>query len=282
MIYARVGKLQEAGRVAARKAQGRARRVLRGGNPEPTIGPPIFIVGCGHSGTTLLLSILSVHSRLHSLPYETSMAEVTDSELDWFVHRFNTEAAAAGKARWIEKTPRHIYRIGRLLDRFPDGKVLLMIRDGRDVASSLRARTGDLEGGAQRWLDDNSAAEPFHAHPRVTIIKYEDLVATRQETLQSVLGFLDEGFEPALMRHETGGFRFYGIYRYARQAAKDIDELTEAPASVDGANHRLHRSWQARQAVFDGRGRWRDDLDPAEAARVEAIIGSKLNDYGYI
>ncbi len=35
--------------------------------------PPIFILGCGHSGTTLLLAMLSRHSHLYGIPYESSL-----------------------------------------------------------------------------------------------------------------------------------------------------------------------------------------------------------------
>ncbi len=260
----------------------RLRRLMRRGRPEPPIGPPIFIVGCGHSGTTLLLAILSVHSRLHSLPYETSCATKDDAEMDWFVRRFNEETAAAGKARWIEKTPLHIYELPRLLARFPDARVILMLRDGRDVAASLRARTGDLEDGIRRWLDDNAAGEPFHDHPATFVVKYEDLIATRDQTLRALIEFLEEPFEPTLLTHEAGDFRFYGIFSQAHRVAAEIDELDAPPPSVSGADHRLHRSWQARQPVFDGRGRWQRELDDQELEMVMRLAGAKLAQYGYV
>ena len=35
--------------------------------------PPTFIVGCGHSGTWLLLAILGMHSRIQAIPFETEL-----------------------------------------------------------------------------------------------------------------------------------------------------------------------------------------------------------------
>jgi hypothetical protein len=36
--------------------------------------PPVFIVGCGHSGTSFLLAVLGAHSRLCAIPEETRLA----------------------------------------------------------------------------------------------------------------------------------------------------------------------------------------------------------------
>jgi hypothetical protein len=34
---------------------------------------PVFIVGCGHSGTTLILRILAEHKNLHVIDYESDI-----------------------------------------------------------------------------------------------------------------------------------------------------------------------------------------------------------------
>lgn len=263
------------------RSAGFALRRRIGKAPAPPIGPPVFIVGCGHSGTTLLLSILSVHSRLHAVPYESSMMERSAVESDWFVRQFNRDAREAGRARWVEKTPRHIVAIGRILALFPDARVLLMLRDGRDVICSLRDRSQDLEGSIARWVDDNAAAEPYFDHPAVLVVRYEDLVAGQESELRRILGFLDEPFEPALLQHHTSGFRFYGRYERADRFAERIDRLEEPPATVTGSDHRLYRSWQARQPVFDGSGRWQSDLSDADKQLVKRRAGDRLIAYGY-
>lgn len=264
-----------------RTVSSQGRRTLRFGVPEPAFGRPVFIVGCGHSGTTLLLSILSAHPAIFGVPYESSLADRSPAEVDWFVREFNRRTKRAGKERWVEKTPSHIHEIGWLLRRFPTCNVLVMVRDGRDVACSLRDRTGDFTSGVMRWLDDNMAAEPFLAEERVHRLPYERLVADRRAFLEETTEFLGERFEPPMLEHEKSSFRFYGRYQGAQTMAAEIDAMESPPHSVSGRDHRLYRSWQARQPVFDGRGRWSTDLTDAERKSFKRLAGAKLVEYGY-
>lgn len=279
-VRRRVRNLAVKARTVLRRADFAIRRAA-GRAPAQAMGRPVFIVGCGHSGTTLMLSILSAHSRLHAIPYESSFIEREPAEADWFVRRFNRATSRAAKRRWVEKTPHHIHHIAALLDRFGDARVIVMMRDGRDVACSLRARSGDFAAGVHRWLDDNAAAARFAGDTRVLFVKYEDLVSDRERQLRRVCDFLGEPFEPQLLAHHTTPFRFYGRYEHSRRFAAQIDAMQDRPPSVAGSDHRLYRSWQARQPVFDGRERWVDDLSAAEKARFKELAGDALVRYGY-
>lgn len=55
--------------------------------------------------------------------------------LELFMERV---ARKQGKTRWLEKTPEHIFEVRSLIEWFPDARFLHVIRDGRDVALSLR------------------------------------------------------------------------------------------------------------------------------------------------
>jgi len=57
-------------------------------------------------------------------------------------------ARSQGKKRWLEKTPGHIFEVQNLVKWFPDAKFLHVIRDGRDVALSLRSKG---------WLSTNNS-----------------------------------------------------------------------------------------------------------------------------
>lgn len=39
---------------------------------------------------------------------------------------------------WGEKTPRHVFRLGEILDRYPDAQTIVMVRDPRSVVASYR------------------------------------------------------------------------------------------------------------------------------------------------
>lgn len=231
---------------------------------------PIFIVGCGHSGTSLLLNVLGAHSRIAAIPFESSFA------LKWAkrcpaVERFfahcDTYTQRMGKARWLEKTPRHIHRIREILGYFPQAKILLMLRDGRDVACSIQDRTASLQGGIDRWLDDNQAGREFWNHPSVRLVRYEKLVEQFEPELRAILGFIGEEFEPAMLRyHETPRYYF-------------TPEI-EKPASIFGENHYLYRNWQMNQPLFDGRGKWHR-LTNEEKRLIKDKAGQLLIDCGY-
>jgi len=47
-------------------------------------------------------------------------------------------ARREGKTIWGEKTPRHVFRIPEIVQRFPNGRILCMVRDARAVVASYR------------------------------------------------------------------------------------------------------------------------------------------------
>ncbi len=168
-------------------------------------GPGTFIVGCGHSGTSILLAILDAHPKLYAVPNETAVGIKQKSLL---VTRFEQAAIAAGKERWVEKTAKHIRCIDKLLAIAPGAKILLIIRDGRDVACSIQDRTGNLESGITRWVEDIRAGQKYWNHPSVFVLRYESLTEDFNGVVTSVLDFLGEEFAPA-MRHYYKTRRYY-------------------------------------------------------------------------
>src|SRR4051794_13051296 len=81
------------------------RRIARGMD----LKPPIFIVGCGHSGTSLVLAILGAHSKIYAVPYESKFGFKSDEAAKALFAEFDAKTVSAGKQRWVEKTPRHVH-----------------------------------------------------------------------------------------------------------------------------------------------------------------------------
>lgn len=165
---------------------------------------PIFIGGCGRSGTTLLLSILSAHSEIFGIPNET------DAFTSWKVLKNGKKVPArwdrlyraillaripSSKKRWCEKRPANIHFIQEILSCFPHSKFLFIVRDPRAVCTSRHPSLSDSYWiSIDRYVDDVAAGLSQLHHPSVLLIRYEDLVLNTSVEIRKICGFLEIQF----------------------------------------------------------------------------------------
>ena len=235
---------------------------------------PLFILGCGHSGTSLLLALLGTHSKICAIPGESALAydyvavkPVVSGRAYWLLKNFDLLTTSQNKNRWVEKTPKHIYSIPLLRQLVPGCKFIIILRDGRDVACSIEARYGSLENGILRWVEDNRAGQAYWNDPDVYVLKYEDIIEDTRKTMSALLEFIGEDFEEQVLRsHEKPK------YYYSRKIAK--------PPDVSQKHHAQYRNWQINQKLFDGRGKWKN-LSEDDKNMIKKIAGDMLVEYGY-
>ena len=253
----------------------------------------VVIGGSPRSGTTLLRRTFDRHPGLccgpesslflparvhvgqlaagHGLPEGEVRALLSGSAsqgafVDAFAARY---LALRGRPRWAEKTPLNIRHLAWILERWPEARVIHVVRDGRDVVCSMREHPDrrwvdgrwvkelqprPMEDHARRWVADTAAGMRYRGDPRYLEVRYEDLVSDPAATLGGVLAFLGEPYEEGLLAIGSA----------------------IAPPAGDGG-----RPDAAGAITTTSVGRWRRDLSEADRDVVRRIAGSRLVDLGY-
>jgi hypothetical protein len=195
--YARLG-------LWAARHPGRARRIRE------LMRRPIVIGGCGRSGTTLLLSVLSCHSRIFAIDreldafcpdaYSAEPDLTVPTRWDWLWRYFADTEIPPSCSRWCEKTPKNVVVFDRILRAFgEDVRLIHIVRDGRAVVTSRHPQDPTrYHVSPERWVTDVSAGLRVEPHPQVLRVRYEDLVLDPTATMRTICEFLDEEYEDAI------------------------------------------------------------------------------------
>jgi hypothetical protein len=130
----------------------------------PDLRRPVFVIGAPRSGTTFLGDCLVALPQFscHHEPVATKAAIPYVYKQEWSfakasfyyrqVYGWLMRLYLDGDLRFAEKTPRNCMIIPFLSRAFADAQIVHLIRDGRDVAASLRQ---------QPWLRSNSEDQNF-------------------------------------------------------------------------------------------------------------------------
>jgi hypothetical protein len=184
---------------------------------------------------------------------------------------FSTLSLRAGKNRWIEKTPKNVTALDFIFTYFPRATFIHVIRDGRDVAASLRNHpkhfivngvavpsliNRPIEQSVGRWLSDVGAGKRFRGHPQYTEVRYEDLVERPEESVSRLLTILD-------LPPDRGLF------------SPDGKELVEVI-------HFLPSARAVEKINSESIGRWKKDISKEEALYIEKMAGPLLRELNYV
>jgi len=237
------------------------------------INNPVFIVGCGHSGTSIMLALLGNHPEIYPIPKESALFLKTDKVVEKIMSEWDNKVIELGKSHWIEKTPPHIFQISRFLALRPNSKFILMLRDGRDVVCSLKHRVGysNVKDRIERWIYDNMAGLPYWQHPQLKIVKYESLIENPENTLKEICTFLAISYSEDMLEFYKTQHLWY---------SKEIIKPNTIKTPED---HNNLRNWQINQPLYDGRERWKKDmtLEDKEAFK-NTLAQTYLKQFGYV
>lgn len=170
--------------------------------------------------------------------------------------------------RWAVYDPDNVLHVERVKRDIPNAIFVHIIRDGRDIALSLkkmggfsplpwdRGQTDSLVATALYWEwmihRGRTAGSKF---PEDYIeIRYEDLITTPHETLSRLGSFIEHDLD------------------YDRIQTAGLGRLSETNSSF--------REEAAKEKI-NPLGRWKERLAPGDVAAIEATVGDCLVENGY-
>lgn len=287
-------------------------------NDRSVFFPAPFIVGVGRSGTTLLRLMLDAHPEMcmppetgfipaarnklydamdprrefvkvitefetwpdfNLSPDEFYRAIPEPFELSAGIRAFyRLYAARFAKRRWGDKTPVYSSQMPQIEAVLPEARFIHLIRDGRDVALSLRplwfAPGKDIRTIAHHWKNRIQQAKALSRNCRHYLeIHYEDLVRQPEIELGKICTFIELVYQPRMLNYFNG-------------ARKRLDEI-KTRYRPDGSlliskeerlfNQRFTLSPPDRSRIF----RWKHEMTREEQREFETEAGELLKTLGY-
>lgn len=238
----------------------------------------LFIVGEGHSGSTLLARMLDMHPEVlcggEILRLESAMANpailcscgITVGECPewktwlsvlpqnvktdyrhWTLEILDRLRQSAGKSLLVDSSKSRAYR---LTESWRDRQVayVLILRDPRGVLCSDLRRGAELEkelATHRKWIQRYASFVKKRAAQSLTV-HYEDLVAAPESTLKQLCQFAGLTFDSAMLAPDDR------VHHFVRASTSGY---------LKGSNT-LRRD-----------ERWRQDLDQEQLTRIRQVLG---------
>ncbi len=177
-------------------------------------------------------------------------------------------AQKQGAPRWAVYDPDNVLHVERLKAGIPNALFLHIIRDGRDIALSLkkmggflplpwdRAETPSLVATALywEWMVRNGRQRGSKFPADYMEVRYEDLIVNPRDALGKLATFL---------KHDLN---------YDQILKSGLGRLSESNSSFREENS---------AEKINPLGRWKQRLSPMSVAAIEAAVGDCLEECGY-
>ncbi len=185
-----------------------------------------------------------------------------------------------GKGIWGDKTPRHIFRIPEILERYPNAKVVCMVRDARAVVASYRDWRN--QGGFDLEHD------PTHAE---ALAVEEERAKKSYNLLLMSLIWRSTVNAAVSARQRFGADRVY-LQQYEQMvtdpeaAAREVAawlglEFTPSMLEVPMHNSSFSQFEEKSGVSTEPMKRWRKKLSRREIAVIQSCCGRVMREAGY-
>jgi len=177
-------------------------------------------------------------------------------------------AAQQNLQRWAGYDADHVLRVARIKKEIPNALFVHIIRDGRDIALSLRkmggftplrwdrSETNSLVATALywEWMVRRGRAAGYGFPKDYIEVRYEDLITNPRDALKKVGTFID---------HDL-----------------DFDRIQRASLGSLSATNSSFRD-ESENEKINPLGRWKERLSKANIAAIEGAVGACLEENGY-
>ncbi len=281
----------------------------------------IFIVGAGRSGTTWLHMMLGAHPavatgqesqlfekylrkldeqwqremnypetedlRRHGISSYVNEEEFTSLMRNLAVGVFeNVLAAKPGASVFLEKSPNNSFNIDLIVRCFPGAKFIHVIRDGRDVATSVLAarkswgrqwatrHAGDAAAEWQRAVTESARLKKMTGS--YAEVRYEDMLVDGRNELARIFDFLELPVEECFVAETFERFSFKKLQK--NEYERDVF-LNTGVAAASGTTNRPEPKGFFRKGVA---GDWQNSLSESQLAEIYWVAGGTLTTLGYV
>jgi len=191
---------------------------------------------------------------------------------------YRSYAARFGKGRWGDKTPMYCMHVATIESVLPEARFVHIIRDGRDVALSLRemwfSPGHSMEAQAEHWRRCVSTAREQGAGCRNYLeVRFEELILHTERVLRRICEFIELPYSAEMLEYHL----------------RTPDRLVEHRdrRRIDGSllvSHAARLRQQAAVTLPPQAARidtWKQRMSGDERHRFEAIAGPLLSELGY-
>lgn len=187
-------------------------------------------------------------------------------------------ATRHGKHRWGDKTPYYCRKLCLIERLLPEAHFIHIIRDGRDVALSLRemwfAPGKDMPTLAKQWRNDIVMARRQGQKCKHYLeVRYEQLIENTKEVLTQICEFIQLSYEPKMEHYyETAATR---LSEHQGRFRTDGHPLVTQTQRLQQQRNTMRPPDRSRI------GTWHQQMTASEQRAFERVSGALLRELGY-
>ena len=242
--------------------------------------PEMLRSGCRSNGYNNVHAFMSYREHYGIVPERVLAWAAKSTEAGDFLRHVHTHVRERfQRPVFVEKSPTNVYNFARLAREFPDIPLVHVIRDGRDVATSLTKRGFNLFAAGSRWLYDTLAGLQARGAANYLEVRYEELVIEPQRVLTEI--FRHIGVDPGVDVLAQAARVEPGVYNEDWKARHEPSVWQQTPADpISAASVGRYRQSLSRE---DLSMLARISLTPRAAQRLcgPGSFGALIEHLGY-